>query len=222
MAVRKSRIGREKFPQPRRQTVFGTGRQRDHERSGVLALVRILGGTLQYTRRWQVWMRRFCICGRGFDGSSGRADSLLDFLLSGSQRIVRDVERAFCYFDFNYAIQTFDSAAYFLLASRSPSSLISIRAAIVSLKLESAWSVSFFISTEMFVPRAITSCIRCEFVTLGPPDGAELIQRVTAVSNCSRFSGRNGIWRFDPGVVCADVARDALRHVCSSLPWLAN
>ena len=62
-------------------------------------------------------MRVFCICGRSFDRSPGGADSLLDFLFSRCQRIVRDVERALRYFGFAYAVQGLDRIGYFLLVS---------------------------------------------------------------------------------------------------------
>jgi len=60
-------------------------------------------------------MRVFRICGRGFDGGPGRADSLPDFLFSRCQRIVRDVQRALRYFGVDYAILRFDRIGYFLL-----------------------------------------------------------------------------------------------------------
>ncbi len=47
-------------------------------------------------------MRAFRICGGSFDRGPGGADSLLDFLFTGCQRIVRDVQRAAIYF-VNYA-----------------------------------------------------------------------------------------------------------------------
>ena len=68
----------------------------------------------------------------------------LDFLFSCCQRIVRDVQRVLLYFGFDYAVQRFDRIGYFLLVSGSPNSLISIRAAMVSLRLESAGSGLFF------------------------------------------------------------------------------
>ena len=62
-------------------------------------------------------MRAFPICSRGLDRGPGGADSLLDFLFGRCQRIVRDVERAFFYFGFDYAIQPFDRIGYSLLVS---------------------------------------------------------------------------------------------------------
>ena len=62
-------------------------------------------------------MRAFRICGRSFDRGPGGADSLLDFLFSRCQRIVRDVQRALLYFGFDYAVQRFDRIGYFLLVS---------------------------------------------------------------------------------------------------------
>jgi hypothetical protein len=59
-------------------------------------------------------MRAFRICGRSLDRGSSGADSLLDFLFSHCQRIVRGVERAFLYFGFDYAVQRFDGIAYLL------------------------------------------------------------------------------------------------------------
>jgi hypothetical protein len=85
--------------------------------SGVLALVRILNGSLLYIRRWQVWMRAFRICGRSLDRGPGGANSFFDFLFSRCQRIVRDVQRALRYFGFDYAVQRFDRIGYFLLVS---------------------------------------------------------------------------------------------------------
>src|SRR5204863_3433993 len=95
----------------------GSSPERDHGRSGVLALVRILDGSLLDVRRWQIWMRAFRICGRSLDGGPGRAYSLLDFLFSRRHRIVRDVQRAILYFGFDYAVQRFDRIGYFLLMS---------------------------------------------------------------------------------------------------------
>jgi hypothetical protein len=62
-------------------------------------------------------MRAFGICGRSLDRGPGGADSLLDFLFSRRQRIVRDVERALLDFGFDYAVQRFDRIRYFLLVS---------------------------------------------------------------------------------------------------------
>jgi hypothetical protein len=62
-------------------------------------------------------MRAFRICGRGLDRGPGGADSLLDFLFRRCQRIVRDVQRAFFYFGFDYAVQRFNRIRYFLLVS---------------------------------------------------------------------------------------------------------
>lgn len=91
----------------------------DHERSGVLALVRIFDRCLRcIRRRWELWMRSFGICGRGSSGGAGRANSLLDFLFTRRQRIVRGVQRALFYFDFDYALQRFDRIGYFLLVRR--------------------------------------------------------------------------------------------------------
>jgi hypothetical protein len=62
-------------------------------------------------------MRAFRVCGRSFDRGPSGADSLLDFLFSRYQRIVRDMQRAslFC---FDYAAQRFDSIGYLLLANK--------------------------------------------------------------------------------------------------------
>jgi hypothetical protein len=62
-------------------------------------------------------MRAFRVCGRSFDCRPGGADSLLDFPFSRAQRIVRNVQRAFGYFGFDYAVQGFDRIGYFLLVS---------------------------------------------------------------------------------------------------------
>ena len=62
-------------------------------------------------------MRVFSICGRSLDGGPSGADSLLDFLFSRCQRIVRDVQRALLYFGFDYAVQRCDRVGYFLLVS---------------------------------------------------------------------------------------------------------
>jgi hypothetical protein len=61
-------------------------------------------------------MRAFRICGRSFDRGPGGADSLLDFLFSRCQRIVRDVQRTLLYFGFDYAVQRYDRIGYLLLA----------------------------------------------------------------------------------------------------------
>src|SRR5262249_11742747 len=52
----------------------------------------------------QIWMRTFRICGRSLDSGPGGTNSLLDFLFSRGQRIVRDVYRAFLYFGFDNAV----------------------------------------------------------------------------------------------------------------------
>src|SRR5215468_5868406 len=65
----------------------------------------------------QVRMRTFRICGRTLDSGPGGANCLLDFLFSRHQGIVRDVQRAFRYFGFDYALQRFDRIGYFLLVS---------------------------------------------------------------------------------------------------------
>ena len=70
----------------------------------MLALLRILGCRLLYNRSWQVWVRAFSICNRILDRGPGGADSLLDFLFSRRQRIVRNVQRAFRYFGFDHAV----------------------------------------------------------------------------------------------------------------------
>ena len=57
------------------------------------------------------------VCGRGFDGTPRRANSLLDFLLVRGQRIVRDVQRALRYFEFDHAAKSFDGIGYLLLAA---------------------------------------------------------------------------------------------------------
>jgi len=62
-------------------------------------------------------MRAFRICGRSLDGGPGNTDSLLDFLFTRGQRIVRDVQRVVLYFGFDYAVQRFDRIGYFLLLS---------------------------------------------------------------------------------------------------------
>jgi hypothetical protein len=62
-------------------------------------------------------MRAFRICGRSLDGGPGSTDSLLDFLFTREQRIVRDVQRVVLYFGFDYAVERFDRIGYFLLLS---------------------------------------------------------------------------------------------------------
>jgi len=62
-------------------------------------------------------MRAFCICGRILDRGPGGADSLLDFLFSRGQGIIRNVQRALRYFGFDYAVQGSDRIGYFLLVS---------------------------------------------------------------------------------------------------------
>ena len=57
------------------------------------------------------------VCGRGFDGTPRRANSLLDFLPVRGQRIVRDVQRALRYFEFDHAFQSLDGTGYLLLAA---------------------------------------------------------------------------------------------------------
>ena len=61
-------------------------------------------------------MRAFRICGHSLDRGPGGADSLLDFLFSRCQRIVRDMKRALLYFGFDYAVQRFDRIGYLFLA----------------------------------------------------------------------------------------------------------
>ena len=47
-------------------------------------------------------MRAFRVSGRSLNGAPSGTNSLLDFLFSRYQRIVRDVQRAFLYFGFDY------------------------------------------------------------------------------------------------------------------------
>ena len=61
-------------------------------------------------------MRAFRICGRSLDRGPGGADSLLDFLFSRCQWIVRNVKRVLLYFGFDYAVQRFDRIDYLILA----------------------------------------------------------------------------------------------------------
>ena len=63
-------------------------------------------------------MRAFRICGHSLDRGPGGADSLLDFLFSRCQGIVRNVHRAFLYFGFDYALQGFDRIGHFLFGER--------------------------------------------------------------------------------------------------------
>jgi hypothetical protein len=59
--------------------------------SGVFAVSRVIDGRLFHIgRRWQVRMRAFRVRGCSFDRSAGGADSLLDFLFTRCQQIVRD------------------------------------------------------------------------------------------------------------------------------------
>jgi hypothetical protein len=86
--------------------------------SGVFAVLRVFDGDLLgIRRRGQVWMRTLRICCRGFDATPGGTNSLLDFLFTRRQRVVRDVQRALLYFGFGYAVQRFDGVGYFLLTT---------------------------------------------------------------------------------------------------------
>ena len=60
-------------------------------------------------------MRAFGVCRSILDHGPGGDNSLLDFLFSRGQRIVGNVQRALCYFGFDYAVQGFDRIGYFLL-----------------------------------------------------------------------------------------------------------
>ena len=117
MAVRKSRDDRRNYPNLERRTIFRTASREKHDGSGVLAMLLVLHGRLLKIRRWQIWVCAFRICGRSLDGASGGADSLLNFLFSSCQRIVRDVQRALLYFGFDYTFQRCDRVGYFLLVS---------------------------------------------------------------------------------------------------------
>src|SRR5689334_3590672 len=95
---------REKFRQsPTSNDLRDTLPESDHEWS-VFALFGILDGNLMYIRWWEIWMRAFRICGCSLNVGSGRADSVLDFLFSRGQRIVRDVQSVLRYFGFDYAV----------------------------------------------------------------------------------------------------------------------
>ena len=79
-----------------RKTIFRTclpDREpgKNHDGLGVLAWVGIFDGSLLCIRRRQVWMRAFRICGRSLDRGACGLNSLLDFLFSRCQRIVRHV-----------------------------------------------------------------------------------------------------------------------------------
>ena len=93
-------------------------------------------------------MSAFRICGRSLDRGPGGADSLLDFLFSRCQRIVPDVQRALLYFGFDYASNATTASVISFWRTGSPSSLISIRSAMVSLRLESAGSGLFVMPFE--------------------------------------------------------------------------
>src|SRR4029077_1753397 len=92
----------------------------------------------------QVWMRAFRICGRSLDGGPGSTDSLLDFLFTRGQRIVRDVQRVVLYFGFDYAVERFDRIGYFLLLSGISQILDFNSSGHGFLRLESAGSGLFF------------------------------------------------------------------------------
>ena len=83
----------------------------------MLVIVRAFDRSLLHIRRsWQVWTRSFCICRRGFDGIPGGANSLLDFLFSRGEWIVRHVQRFVLDFGFDYAVQSQDRIGYFSFA----------------------------------------------------------------------------------------------------------
>ena len=79
---------------------------------------RIVGGSLLNIWHRQIWMRAFRVCGRSLDRCARGADSLLDFLFSRCQRVVRDVQRGLLYFGFDHAFHRSDRIRYFLLLSR--------------------------------------------------------------------------------------------------------
>ena len=49
-------------------------------------------------------MRAFRVSGRNLNGAPSGADSVLDFLFSRRQRIVRNVQRALRYFGLDHAV----------------------------------------------------------------------------------------------------------------------
>ena len=105
-------------------------------------------------------MRAFRICGRSPDGSPGGADSLLDFLFSRCQRVVRDVQRALLYFAFDYAVQRCDRVGYFLLVSGISQSLDFNSSGHGFAQTRIGW-VSFLLHVlKMFVRNVMISCIR--------------------------------------------------------------
>src|SRR4051812_22969876 len=114
-----SKISRRasKFGAPRTSSVARDSSSERGFRSAILGLVGILEGSLLYIRGWQIWMRVFRIGGRSLDRGAGGANSLLNFLFSCCQRIVRNVQRALLYFRVDYAVQRFDRIGYFLLVS---------------------------------------------------------------------------------------------------------
>jgi len=99
-------------------------------------------------------MRSLSVRDRCFDGGPGRANSLLDLFFSRRQGVIRDVQRTVFNFGFDYAVQPFNGIGYFLWRAGSPSSLISIRASMVSLKPEWALSgCSFMLSNYSYQAR---------------------------------------------------------------------
>ena len=146
----------------------------------------VFGGSLLHTRRrWQIWMRSLSVCSRGFDRAPGGADGLLIFFIGRHQRIERDVQRAFLYSDFAYAVQRFDRVGYFSLAG-GISELLNFdpsghgfgqsRIAVVGLFLH--------VFLKIFVRSPMSSCICDGIVTFTRrPDVPVQLQRITAVSN---------------------------------------
>jgi hypothetical protein len=135
--------------------------------SGVVVVLCVFDGRLLCAwRHRQVWMRIFHICGRSFDSRAGGADSLLDFLFSRCQRIIRDVQRLLLYFDFDYSTQSFDRIGDFLLA-RGISELINLEPGdhgFVQTRIGVARFIVHVFS-KCFVRSAINLCIRHEIVT---------------------------------------------------------
>jgi len=133
----------------------------------MLVVVRAFNRNLLHVRRvWQVRMRSFCICRRGFDSISGGANSLLDFLFSRGEWIVRHVHRFVLDFGFDYTVQSQDRVDYFSFAG-GISELLNFNSSGHSFAQTRIGTIRFLLHVllKVFVRGAMNSCIRDAIVT---------------------------------------------------------
>ena len=151
----------------------------------MLVVVRAFDRSLLHTRRvWQVWTHSFCICRRGFDSVPGGANSLLDFLFSRGERIVRHVHRFVLDFGFDYAVQSQDRVGDFPFAG-GISELLNFNPSGHGFAQTRIGTIRFFVHVllKVFVRGAMNSCIRDAIVTFSEVLNGNVVEWMEKVSD---------------------------------------